>query len=381
MKFGGVYPTTAALRNALAVQGCTMSEAMVLGISGGLGAGYILWEFKAHDAPAMVMGFSNRWNYWAERTRTTCERLGAAHEEHELSGAKAANQLLKARMETGKPCLAWTDKASLPYQHLPATQVGYSINVVGVHGWDGDTVLVDDLAEALIPVTAEDFAQARAPIPSNKRRLLFVDAPGSVDWAGAVRTGISDHIEHLSRSSDSFSLPVYAKWAKTLTDTKNKKGWPVVFKNRNGLAATLSSCYEGVMLDMSDGSGLRNLYAAFLEEAAGVLGQPGLMEAAAAYRQAGAAWKVFAETALDHPALVIFRTLMDKRYQQYQGMAFGAMGETITEIYTRMAAMNADFPLDEAALMAHLGRMQAALEAVHAAEVRALETLKQCYTA
>ena len=51
---GGVHPDTAAVANVLAHHGVVaghtgepLSEAMVLGIGGGLGAGYILWEFES----------------------------------------------------------------------------------------------------------------------------------------------------------------------------------------------------------------------------------------------------------------------------------------------------------------------------------------------
>ena len=50
-----MHPDTAAVANVLAHHGVVaghtgepLSEAMVLGIGGGLGAGYILWEFEAH---------------------------------------------------------------------------------------------------------------------------------------------------------------------------------------------------------------------------------------------------------------------------------------------------------------------------------------------
>ena len=36
---------------------------MVLGVGGGLGAGYILWEFEAHHTPTLVLGFRNQWQY------------------------------------------------------------------------------------------------------------------------------------------------------------------------------------------------------------------------------------------------------------------------------------------------------------------------------
>src|SRR5512134_1185588 len=52
---GGLHPETATLANVLANQGVVsgltgepLTEAAILGIGGGLGAGYILWEFKGH---------------------------------------------------------------------------------------------------------------------------------------------------------------------------------------------------------------------------------------------------------------------------------------------------------------------------------------------
>src|SRR3990172_5677944 len=55
---GGLHPETATLANVLANQGVVsgvtgepLTEAAILGIGGGLGAGYILWEFKRHGAP------------------------------------------------------------------------------------------------------------------------------------------------------------------------------------------------------------------------------------------------------------------------------------------------------------------------------------------
>ena len=67
---GGVHPDTHAIAGVLANRGLLdphsgrpLSEAMVLGVGGGLGAGYILWEFKAHDLRSLVLGFRNSWQY------------------------------------------------------------------------------------------------------------------------------------------------------------------------------------------------------------------------------------------------------------------------------------------------------------------------------
>jgi len=65
---GGLHPETATLANVLANQGVVsgltggpLTEAAILGIGGGLGAGYILWEFKSHSGPVLILGFRNQW--------------------------------------------------------------------------------------------------------------------------------------------------------------------------------------------------------------------------------------------------------------------------------------------------------------------------------
>jgi len=60
---GGVHPETAAVNNILAFHGVTaphtgkpFTEALLLGIGGGLGSMFILWEFEKHDYPSIVLG-------------------------------------------------------------------------------------------------------------------------------------------------------------------------------------------------------------------------------------------------------------------------------------------------------------------------------------
>jgi hypothetical protein len=87
---GGVHPDTHAIAGVLANRGLLaphtgqpLTEAMVLGVGGGLGAGYILWEFKSHDYRTLVFGFRNSWQYpdrWASKT---CARLGVPADVHE----------------------------------------------------------------------------------------------------------------------------------------------------------------------------------------------------------------------------------------------------------------------------------------------------------
>ncbi len=388
--YGGIYPNTAVMKNILAAQGVTAphngqpySEAMLLGIGGGLGAGYILWEFKSHGSASIVMGFTNRWNYVAERMTLLCQRLGYEPTVQETSGVKAAAAYLQAALDAGAPFVAWTDKACLPHHALPERLKGYDIHVVGVHGTDGDQIIVDDLAEKLFTVPRDVFAEARNQIPSDKNRLLITGKSSAIDLPAAVMTGLRDHVEHLERDSESFSLPVYKKWAKLMTDAKNKKGWPTVFKSRNGLYGTLRSVHEGITLNSSDGYGLRALYADFLDEAAPIVNKPALRDAANAYRKAGDVWVAAAEAALPDsvPLLAETKSLMQARYDHYNHNRIDALRDTMTKLNALEEAHKQEFPLDDAAVIALFADLSDKLNAVYEAEVAALAVLSEALKA
>ena len=81
---GGLHPDAHAIAGVLANRGLLhpgtgqpLSEAMVLGVGGGLGAGYILWEFKQHASATMVLGLHNNWNYPVTYFSNICRRVGA----------------------------------------------------------------------------------------------------------------------------------------------------------------------------------------------------------------------------------------------------------------------------------------------------------------
>ena len=113
---GGLHPETATLANVLANQGVVsgltgepLTEAAILGIGGGLGAAYILWEFKSHGGPVLTLGFRNQPQYpsipgW---TGKTLDRLGVEPDLHETGGAKGAREALDAP-DAGVPVTPWS---------------------------------------------------------------------------------------------------------------------------------------------------------------------------------------------------------------------------------------------------------------------------------
>lgn len=380
----GSHPNTAALMHVLAAQGVIaphtgkpLSEALILGVGGGLGAGYILFEFKRQDSAGIVTGFRNRWNYAAEHLTTLCERLGTNPTMQETASAKAAAANLNAAVERGVPFIAWVDKAHLPYQQHPESLQGYGSHVVGVYGMEGDNVVVDDVAHGLFRVPAEIFAAGRARIGSDKNRLLLVDAPQQMDLPAAVTSGIQDHVEHLGRDSESFALPVYKKWAKLLTDTKNKKGWQVVFKTRRGLYKTLRSVFEHITLDGTDGSALRGMYADFLDEAAVILNKPALQDVSAQYRAVAARWVEFAEAALPDsvPAFVETKTLMRQRYALYRTQKLDERRAVMDRLAGLETEYFQNFPMNAPDVSDLFVTLQTKLNAIYDGEVQALAAL------
>ncbi len=308
-QFGGIHPETAALTNILAAKqivaphtGRPFSEAMLLGISGGLGMGYILWEFQEHrtehNIKVLVLAFQNSWQYPVKYYEALCQRLGLTFSIPATGNTKVATQTLHAALARSTPVVAWVDGASMPYLQLPAALQGHFGHFVAVCGTEGDDVLIDDLAAQPFEVGADGFAAARARIGSFKNRLLVVeDAAASINLEAAIAQGIAFCAEHLSSDSESFSLPAIRKWAKLMTDQKNKKGWPVVFRDRRGLYSTLTSLFEAIELQGAPG-GLRGMYRDFLLEAANVVNNPRLQEPAEHYAALAKQWHALAEEAL-----------------------------------------------------------------------------------
>ena len=301
---GGVHGDTAVLANVLANLGVVaphtgepLTEAMVLGVGGGLGAGYILWQFEAHEfrTRVLTLGFRRMWQYPDRWARETTGRLGLHAELHETGGTRAAATALDAQLDRGLPAIAWIDTYTLGHRGEPQWRDGYGGPPLIVYERAGDHYAIDDLSTRRELVPAGRLAAARARVGSYKHRRITLD-PERIELAlvPAVEEGLRLQVQHLSERSDSFSLPAWRKWARMTSDTRNSKGWPTVFAD--GLAT--GSLRASIYTEAAHGAHLRGLYADFLDEAAGLLGRESLTEAADAWRRAAARWEPIVDTAL-----------------------------------------------------------------------------------
>ena len=295
---GGVHPETANVANLLAHQGRVISEAMVFGIGGGLGAGYILWEFQQHRSVVLTLWFRHRAHY-LDSTERTLDRLGVPYTVSRTSGVRTASRELTAALDAGTPAIVLPDRQILGYWGLPEHLNGQGGHQVVAYAAVDGAVRLDERNSAPLSVDREVLGRARARVVSYRNYLVVVTGPGAdIDLRPAVVAGIRDCVSNHGGTSDSFALPAWRKWARMLTDQRNAKAWPRVFADGHGLFDALLSVWEGVEPIGMTGGHLRGLYATFLDEAADLLGVPDLRAVAEAFRVAADRWHAVAETAL-----------------------------------------------------------------------------------
>ena len=107
------WPTSSANQGVVSgLTGEPLTEAAIMGIGGGLGAGYILWEFKRHGAPVLTLGFRNRWRYPSTRAedrhdarpaRSRARRARVRRREGGSRGARCTPRWRPGRHRVGRP--------------------------------------------------------------------------------------------------------------------------------------------------------------------------------------------------------------------------------------------------------------------------------------
>src|SRR5689334_19121673 len=144
-QFDGLHRETGAIRNVLAYQGQSaphtgkpLSEALLMGISGGIAVGYFLFEYKGY-LPHVALLTRNTF----DPLDNLFERLALPREVLQTSKPEIAHKNLMDVLESGYPALVWMDLFSLPYNLLPSEMMWAMVPVV-VYGIEGDTVYMAD---------------------------------------------------------------------------------------------------------------------------------------------------------------------------------------------------------------------------------------------
>ena len=395
-QFGGTHLETAAVKNVLAHYGVRaphtgepFSEALLFGINGGIGASYFNFEYEGFG-PTLFIGTTARYKTKSpDLLKGMVDRLGLATLDKTTGSAQVGVKNLKAGLAAGAPVIVFLSMGHLPYYAMEESWRGYEHAVV-VYGYDEDTaeVLMADLASTPVTVETDTLAEARAFVSRIKNRSLVIEPVAGEIGADvleqAVRDGIQACITPMldpPTPKSNFGLNALAKWADLAGDLGNKKGWARVFPPGPFLVQAQRQVFAYIETLGTGGSASRGLYADFLDEAGQVLGNPGLGEVAAQFREAAGAWTDLAETALpdDVPQLAELKSLARQKMALTLAQGEAAIPE-LEALGSREAAIVAEleaaYPLDEAGAAAFFERLSGQIRQVHELETAAVEGLQ-----
>lgn len=380
----GVHWETGALANILASLGARAphsgkpySEAMLLGLGGGVGAGYIHFQMHGGKLQWIFLQLRHSPKYRGEVAEEICARIGVPVEARESSSVKTAALQLEEELDKGRPVFATCAEAGLSHRVLPSDMLKMFVYGVGVFGIEGETAVVDDRSAQPIRISLEELGQARAAIPYNKNRILAFGPPKrSPALSRALPEAIAQCARGLLSRKGLFGLHAFERWRDLLLDAKDKKGWPKAFARGPELRHALVCCFKAIEVDSL--AGMRGMYADFLEEAQDVLGERRLADAVRRYRKLSGAWTELAEHLLPpgFPGAHETKQLLRKRRDLHAARGAEAVPE-IRRIQAQLDELrHASLELDEIQRHDLLEAVHERLTAICAAERAAAESLK-----
>lgn len=388
-QFEGLHWETGPLRNALDYQGFTaphtgepLTEALLFGISGGVVAGYFVFEYEGHDP---WLHFLTRNSF--DPMPTIIDRLGIETTVKGTTSAEKAIVNLTGALEAGKPALVWADAASLPYNNQSPQPDNWFMLPVLVYGSENDTVHVADRAHVPLTVAAATLALARARVKKDRQRIMMIDSLDLDRLPAAVEAGIDECIRNMTEApsrkpmTGKFGLVAYQRWADLLVDRKSKQGWAKQFAPGPRLYAGLKMPVHYMNFWDAGGPVSRQQYADFLHEAAVILGKPALNEVAQQFRAAASLWQQLNARLLpdDVPAFKQTRELMQHDYDLFMTQGAESLPER-RDIKQRLDMLENDmatnFPLDDNEAATLRDSLREVILQIHDAEGAALNDLK-----
>ena len=388
--FSGRHWETGSVCNYLAYRsisaphsGQPYSEALLMGISGGIVMGYFSFAYQGYD-PHVALLTRNTFN----PLETLLQRLGVEQEILQTSLPEKGLANLVNTLESGLPALTWVDIFSLPYFALPNDNDMWQMYPVLVYGYEPekDAVWIADRAAVPLTVTTGELAKARARVKKDKYRILTFGPPNPDRLAAAVKQGIADTLQLYTGlppkgSRENFGFAAYQRWRELLVKPKMKSSWASVFPPGQKMVAGLVSAFFGTVQNYPGGGGERDLYADFLDEASTILRKPDLLTAAAGFREAARTWEALGKALLpdDTAPFGRIRRLLLQRKDLFRTQG-GAAQEEIQHINAEIKALkqqaSQDFPLSGSSLQDFIENLRARIQEVHDVERETVHILQ-----
>lgn len=365
-QFNGRHWETGSIHNALALQGIKAphtgqpySEALLLGVSGGIAFGYFTFEYKGY-LPHIALLTRNTFNPFP----TILERLGIAQDIQQTNKADTAEKNLQNTLESGLYPILWADQFSLPYNCLPGDEPMWGMMPIVALEMNGQSVTVADRSSQPLHVSIANLTKARGRVKEDKYRLMTLDAPQTTKLASAVHKGICQAISLFTEepprgARDNFGFAAYDKLAAMLVNTRNKQSWARFFapgiRMYHALAGSpvQPGAYDWVNTWGSADGAERGLYSDFLREASQILKRPALKESAEKFRESYKLWLALGDALLPDDIFLLneSKKLIKKKHDLFIDNGEAALPE-IKQINSRLNELlsqsERDFPLSNA---------------------------------
>ncbi len=392
-EFAGRHYETGTLRDALAWEGvraphtgAPVSEALLLGISGGIAFGYFTFHYQGYP-PHLVLLSRNTF----DPLQTIHERLAIPRDVRQTATADRGAANLRSALEEGHAAIVEADAFSLPWTLLPPDERNWAMGPLLVYGLDGERAWIAGPSSQPLVIPATTLAVARGRVKKERYRVTTLGAPDFSRLGSAVEAGLRQCLTLFTEgpprgSRNNFGLTALERWAQLLTNTRNKQSWARYFAPGPDLMMALAGnhtqpgAFGFIELWGFDGME-RAAFADFLDEAAVILQRPALAEVAPAFRRSHAQWRQLAQMLLPDkvPALAETRQLLQRRYDLLNEQGMDALPE-MRRCHARQSELfdqlGADFPMTEAELADFREGLAQQVLAIRATEGEALAQLE-----
>lgn len=388
--FGGRHHVTGVIHNYLASIGITAphtkgpySEALLLGISGGIVMGYFTFAYEGYD-PHVALLTRNTFN----PLDTLLSRLGIEREFRKTNKPEKGVANLVDTLLEGVPAIVWADMWSLPYNALTYDKRMWGSQPLIVFAYEPteNQVSIADRASVPLFVTTEELMTARKRIKKDKFQIQTLDIPDPEQLPAAISSGIWDCIKLFTEkppkgSAKNFGLTAYRNWIDLLTKPNQRLSWEKEFPAGSKMYAGLTSTFDHVGTIGIRGDADRALYADFLDEAAIILNKTVLRESATLFRQSAKAWRKLGSVLLpdEVPQFKEAREIMTQRSQRFVDQGGAALSE-MNQINQRLKALRCEisssFPLTAAEVQAHRNLIAEQIQIIHDIEQEAITHLR-----
>ena len=238
------------------------TEALLLGVSGGITFGYFTFRYEGYDPQVNILTRNT-----FEPMETIFDRLAIPRESFQTTQPDKARKSLIEALEDGHVPIIWPDMFSLPYNGLAYDEMNWGPLPVVVYGYEPDLnqAYLADRSFVGLTVPADVLDAARARVKSDKHRMLIIEHPDASRLPGAVHEGIHDCIALMTEkpprgSTKNFGLTGLQHWADMLEKT-TKASWSREYATGRDLLSALTTAFyfAGPRIRQDHASGTRYL--------------------------------------------------------------------------------------------------------------------------